>query len=181
VWLLLERARLIHALGRTGAELSERQRRERAIADQLAAERERSGQLKSELDRLLETRSQRRSPRPGQAGRRSILSLFLSPVLAPRSEGEPQQQITISRETSLVRLQMKIEEGDSRRFKAAIRAVEGTRIWSRCSLVPRSGEITIDVPAHKLPLGDYILVLSAPSPTGETEEINRYFFRVIRR
>ena len=55
VWLLLERARLIEELRRTGAQLSEQQRREREIADQLAAEREQSSQLKSELDRLLET------------------------------------------------------------------------------------------------------------------------------
>jgi hypothetical protein len=181
VWLLLERERLIDELRRTGAQLSERERQERAIADQLAAERERSGQLKAELDRLLETPGQRSSGQPGRAGRPSILSFFLSPMLAPRSEGEPQQQITISRETDLVRLQMKIEERDSRRFRAAIRAVEGTRIWNQRSIVPRSGEITINVPAHKLPLGDYILTLSARAPAGETEEINRYFFRVIRR
>jgi anti-sigma factor RsiW len=181
VWLALERARLIHELRRTGAQLSEQQRRERAIADQLAAEREQSSQLKSELDRLLETPGQRPSQQPRQAGRPSILSFFLSPMLAPRSVGGPPQQITISRETDLVRLQMKIDEGDSRRFQAAIRAVGGTRVWNQRSLAPRSGEITVDVPAHKLPLGDYFLTLSATAPTGETEEINRYFFRVIRK
>jgi hypothetical protein len=181
VWLLLERVRLIHELGRTGDQLSEQQRRERAIADQLAAEREQSSQLKSELDRLLETLDQRPPRQPGQSRRPSILSFFLSPMLAPRSGGGPHQQITISRETDLVRLQMKIEGGDSRRFQAAIRSVEGMRVVEHRSLVPRSGEITIDIPAHKLPLGDYILTLSARAPTGETEEINRYFFRVIRK
>jgi hypothetical protein len=179
-WLLLERVRLNHELGRTSAQLSEQQRRERAIADQLAAEREQSGQLKSELDRLREAPGQRSSQQPGQAGRPSILSLFLSPMLSPRSGGEPHQQITISHETDRVRLQMKVEDGDSRRFQAAIRSVEGMRVWNQRSLAPRSGEITIDVPAHKLPLGDYILTLSAMAPTGETEEISRYFFRVIR-
>jgi hypothetical protein len=123
---------------------------------------------------------QRPSHLPGQARPPSVLSFFLSPVLAPRSEGEPQQQITISRETDLVRLRMKIEEGDARRFQAAIRAVEGTQVWNQRSLDPRSGEITINVPAHKLLLGDYILTLSATAPAGETEEVNRYFFRVIR-
>jgi hypothetical protein len=180
-WLLFERVRLTHELRRTGAELSEQQRRERAIADQLAAEREQSSRLKSELDRLLETPGRRPSQQPGQAGRSSILSFFLSPMLAPRSGGGHHQQITISRETDLVRLQMKLEEGDSRRFRAAISSVEGSRVWNQGSLDPRSGEIAINVPAHKLPLGDYILTLSATAPTGETEEINRYFFRVIRK
>jgi anti-sigma factor RsiW len=181
VWLLLERVRLIQELRMTGARLSEQQRQERAIADQLAAERERSGQLKSELDRLLETSGQRPSEQSGQAGRPSILSFFLSPMLAPRSEGEPQQQITISREAELVKLQMKIGNGDSRRFQAVIHAVGGTRVWNQRSLNPRSGAITVDVPANKLPLGDYILALSATGPTGEAEEINQYFFRVIRK
>jgi hypothetical protein len=180
-WLLLERVRLNHEVRRTAAQLSEQQQRERAIADQLAAEREQSGQLKSELDRLRETIGQRSSQQPGQARRPSILSFFLSPKLAPRSEGGTHQQITISRETDLVRLQIKVEEGDSRRFRAAIRSVEGTQVLNQRSLDPRSGEITIDVPAHKLPLGDYFLTLTAAAPTGETEEINRYFFRVIRK
>jgi hypothetical protein len=178
VWLLLERVRLNREVRRTAAQLSEQQRRERAIADQLAAELEQSGQLKSELDRLRETLGQRSAQQPGQARRPSILAFFLSPMLAPRSGGGPHQQIAISRETDLVRLQMKVEEGDSRRFRAAIRSVEGPRVWNQGSLDPRSGEITINLPAHKLPLGDYILTAA---PTGETEEINRYFFRVIRQ
>jgi anti-sigma factor RsiW len=180
-WLLLERVRLNHELGRTSAQLLEQQRREQAIADELAAEREESSKLKSEIYRLLETVGQRPSQQPGQADRPSILSFFLLPMLAPRSEGEPQQQITISREADLVKLHMKIGNGDSRRFQAAIHAVGGTRVWNQRSLNPRSDAITVNVPASKLPLGDYILALSATGPTGETEEINQYFFRVIRK
>src|SRR5262245_11040872 len=91
-WLLLERVRLNREVRRTAAQLSEQLRRERAIADQLAAEREQSGQLKSELDRLRETLGHRSAQQPGQARRPSILSFFLSPMLAPRSGGGPHQQ-----------------------------------------------------------------------------------------
>jgi hypothetical protein len=35
--------------------------------------------------------------------------------------------------------------------------------------------------SYKLPQNDYILTLSATTPTGETEEINRYIFRVLRK
>jgi hypothetical protein len=41
--------------------------------------------------------------------------------------------------------------------------------------------ITVTVPAHKLPVNDYFLTLSATTPTGETEEINTYPFGVLRK
>jgi hypothetical protein len=76
---------------------------------------------------------------------------------------------------------MKIERGDSQRFRAAIRTVEGAQVWNQRSLNPLSGAISVNVPANKLPLDDYILTLSAMTPAGETDEVNRYFFRVIRK
>jgi hypothetical protein len=80
----------------------------------------------------------------------------------------------------MVKLQMKIAKGDSRMLKATIRAVGGSEVWKQ-SYKPRSGEITVTVPAHKFPVNDYILTLSAKTPTGETEEINTYPFGVLRK
>jgi hypothetical protein len=92
-WLVIERDRLNEGLGRTNAQLSEQQRREQGIADLLAAEREQSGKLKSELDRLRETVPPKPSRPQERAGRPSFLSFFLEPALAPRGQGEPLQQI----------------------------------------------------------------------------------------
>ena len=175
-WLVIERSRLNQELEKTGALLSDQQRQEREVADQLAAEREQSGELKSELDRALETLAQRPPLTPS-----SILSFLLTTRQQSRTEGADQQQITIPRETDLVRLQMKIEKNDSRRFQAAIRKVGGPQVWNQRSLKPRSGAITVNIPADKLPLDDYILTLSVTTPTGETEEINSYVFRVVRK
>jgi len=181
-WLALERARLNEEIGKTKAQLSDQQRREREIADQLAAEREQSGKLKSELERLMETLPQIPSRPPGQTGRPSILSFFLSLGQGPRAPGGGElQRITIPEETDLVRLQMKVEDGESRRFQAAINKVGGAQVWYQRSLKPSSGAITVNVPANKLPLDDYILTLSAITSTGETELIDRYSFRVIRK
>jgi hypothetical protein len=130
--------------------------------------------LKARLDRLLESIAQRPSLTPP-----SILSFLLKPRGPTRTEDEPQQQITIPRETDLVELQMKIDQVGS--FQAAIRAVGGPQAWSQRSLKPRSAAITVTVPADKLPENDYILTLSATTPTGEPEEINRYAFRVLRK
>lgn len=176
-WMMIERSRLNEEIGKTQAQLSDQQRREREIAGQLAAEREQGAQLKSKLDRLLESIAQTPSLTPP-----SILSFLLKPGGPKRTEGEPQQQITIPRETDLVKLQMKVEKGDSRRFQAAIRAVGGPQVWrSQQSLKPRSGEVAVTVPANKLPVDDYILTLSVTTPTGETELINPYVFRVMRK
>lgn len=174
-WMMIERSRLNEELGKTQAQLSEQQRREREIAGQLADESEQGAQLKSRLDRLLESIAQKPSLSPP-----SILSFMLKPGGPTRNGDGPQQQITILRQTDLVKLQMKTEKGDSRRFQAAIRAVGGPEVWSQRSLKTRSGAITVIVPANKLPVNDYILTLSAPPPAGEMEEI-RYVFRVIRK
>src|SRR5215470_4869608 len=60
-WLLVERSRMYEELEKTQALLSDQQRQEREVADQLAAEREQSGKLKSKLDRAL---AQRPTPMP---------------------------------------------------------------------------------------------------------------------
>ena len=111
----------------------------------------------------------------------SILSFILKPGGPTRTEGEPQQQITIPHETDMVKLQMKVDKGDTRRFQATIRAVGGPQVWSQRTLKPRSGEVTVTVPANKLPVNDYILTLSITTPTGETEVINPYVFGVMRK
>lgn len=173
-WLLFERARLNEEIGKAQAQLSDQQRREREIAGQLAAEREQSGKLKSELDRALETLARTPPQTPI-----SILSL-LTAATATRIGGESPQRITIPSETDLLRLRVKIEKGDSRGFQAVIRKVGGPQVWNQRSLKPRSGVITVNVPADKLTLDDYFLTLSAITPTGETEEIS-YVFRVLRK
>jgi hypothetical protein len=173
-WLLVERSRLNDEIGKAQAQFSDQQRREREVADQLKAEREQSRNLKSELDRLLESIVTKPSLKPP-----SILSFLLTRGQA-RTEGSDQPQITIPPTTDLVRLQMKIDKNDSRRFQGAIRAVGGPQVWSQRSLKPKSGAITVNIPADKLPVNDYILTLSATTPTGETEEIG-YSFRVIRK
>ncbi|HEU0185940.1 MAG TPA: hypothetical protein VFS27_11540 [Blastocatellia bacterium] len=174
-WLLIERSRLNGEIEKARARLSDQQRREREVLDQLATEREQSRNLKSELDGLLESISQGLPLKPP-----SILSFLLTTGQA-RIIGSNLQQITIPPGTDLLRLRMKLDKDDSRRFRAAIRAVGGPQVWSRRSIESRSGAITVYVPTNKLPVNDYILTLSVKTPTGETEEIKNYSFRVLKK
>jgi hypothetical protein len=104
-----------------------------------------------------------------------------APIIPEDRQGAYQQKITIPRDTDMVRLRMKIEKGDSRRFQATIRTFRGSQVWSQQSLKPRSGVITVNVPADKLSVNDYFLTLSVTTPMGGTEEIDRYVFRVVRK
>jgi hypothetical protein len=175
-WMMIERSRLNEEIERAQAQLSDQQRREAEISAQLAAEREQGAQLKSRLDRLLESIAQTTSLTPP-----SILSFILKPGGGTRNGADPHQQITIPRETDMVKLQVKIDKGDSREYLASIRAVGvgGPGIYQR-SLKPRSGMITVTVQANKLPVNDYFLTFSAKTPRGETEEII-IPFRVLRK
>jgi hypothetical protein len=179
--LALERARLSAELERAKTQLSDQQRRVQETADQLAAERAQNGSLQSEVDRLRGALARQPAPSPGGGDRPSIFSFFLKPMITLRGEGAAQQQIAIPRETDQLRLQMKVETDNARKYRAAIRTVEGAQIWTQRSLTPRSGVISVNAPADKFPLGDYILTISATTATGETEEVNRYSFRVVRR
>jgi anti-sigma factor RsiW len=174
-WMMIERSRLNEELERAQAQLADQQRREREIAAQLDAEREQGAQWKSRYERALESFPKMPSLTPP-----SILSFLLKPGGGTRNGGDPHQQITIPRETEMVNLQMKIDKGDSRRLQATIKAVGRPEFWRR-SIKPRSGVITVTVPANKLPVNDYILTLSVATPTGETEEISNAQFRVLRK
>jgi hypothetical protein len=176
-WMMIERSRLNEELERAQAQLSDQQRREREIEAQLATEREQGAQLKSRFDLLLEKIAQMPSLTPP-----SVLSFPLKQGGGMRNGADPHQQITIPRETDLVKLQMKIEKGESRRLQASIRVVgETSYVWNHPSLKPRSGAITVTVPADKLPANDYFLKLSAKTSTGETEDIYTSAFRVLRK
>ncbi len=174
-WLIYERARLNEELGQARERLSDQQRREQDISGQLATEREESGKLRSEIESLLNS-----VVRPPSQPRPSILSFLLASTRISREQGE-NQQITIPRQTDLVNLQINVEKSDSRRFQVAIRSVGGPQVWNQRSLKPRSGIVTVTIPAKKLPLNDYILTLTASSPSGESELIDRYPFSVIRK
>ncbi len=99
-----------------------------------------------------------------------------------RGGGNP-QTATIPPQTDVVRLQMKVDQENVRRFQVSVRTVEGRQVWEQ-QIRPRAGQaktfiIAAQVPAGRLTRGDYILTLSAVDSTGQPEEVNRYFFRVV--
>lgn len=183
LWLFFDRARARRELTVLKTESEAAHERERALAGQIAAAQEQNEKLADELGQLRAGGNASVAP-PTPAPRRSVFTFLLSPTLV-RGSGES-QTLTIPPETDAVRLQMKAEATNARRFQASVRTVEGRQVWGQQAIRPRIGDsktavVTASVPAGKLAAGDYILTLSSVNQAGETEELNRYFFRVVRR
>ena len=187
LWLFIDRGRWRNEMAQLESESAMRRSREQALADQVAAARGESEKLQAELQRLSAERDAAeqqlaRAANAGQSSRPAIFSSILSPVLV-RGGGNP-QILTIPFRTDVVRLQMKVDPDDRRHYQVNVRT-EGRQVWKQQTVKPHiqgaTAIITVRIPADKLALGDYILTLSAVNPTGKPEEVNGYFFSVIRQ
>ncbi|MEW6734892.1 MAG: hypothetical protein AB1489_26615 [Acidobacteriota bacterium] len=188
LWLFIDRAHLHNEIAQLKAATEAQQSREQTLNEQIAATRSEHEKLITELQRLNAERDalaqQSAQTLPTQSPRPTIFSFLLSPTLI-RSGGDP-QTLTIPLKTDVVRLQMKVAQNDTQRFQASVRMVAGQQIWKQQTTRPHidnthGAVITVEIPASKLVLGDYILTLSLINQRGEPEESNRYFFRVIRQ
>jgi len=180
--LLTERTQLRRQIDQLKAETSSQQQRTAELENEIAAGREQSDKLAGELARLHEASEGAESqPQTSPSETRSILSFVLTPMLM-RSGGEA-KQLKLSQATAAILLQMRVQQPDARVYQVDLRTVEGVKVWSRSSIKARpsakdSSTVSVTIPAGKLGASDYILTLSATNGANETEEINRYFFRV---
>jgi hypothetical protein len=181
LWLSLDRLRLRREVERLAVESEGRRGREQELAEQISAAHNQNEEMRAELDRLHgeQNGGAQTAPRPI----RGLLSFILSPRLI-RGGNDP-QSLAIPRTKGVVRLLMRVEQGDSRIFQAAVREVGGRQIWMRSTLKPRPEStdyaVTAEIPTEILITGDYILKLSVLDSAGEPEEVNSYFFRIIKQ
>ncbi len=179
LWLFLDRSHLRRSQEQLRVENQSLQNREQVLSQKLATAQQESQRLESEIVRLLAEQNVNAQP-PQQP---TIFSLLLSPLLV-RSDGAPQTVIPPP-QTDLIRLQMAVDRDKAGRFQVSISTVEGRRVWEQ-QIRPGDGLsknsiISAVIPGGKLPVGDYILTLSEINSTDEAQELNRYFFRVIRQ
>lgn len=179
LWLFLDRSHLRRSQEQLRVENQSLQNREQVLSQKLATAQQESQRLESEIVSLLAEQNVNAQP-PQQP---TIFSLLLSPLLV-RSDGAPQTVIPPP-QTDLIRLQMAVDRDKAGRFQVSISTVEGRRVWEQ-QIRPGDGLsknsiISAVIPGGKLPVGDYILTLSEINSTDEVQELNRYFFRVIRQ
>lgn len=173
-WLAIDRVRMNGELEGLRSELA-RQRQDRGrIEQQWTDEREQGGRLRAEIGLLRQA--------PGGSPRRDgsrVVSLVLSPVLL-RGTGARQQEIETTSSTKWIRLEIPLEGNRTASFLASVYTPEGMEVWSRRSVQPENDSLILEIPASSLPPGDYVVNLS-PGRSAEAGEMDRYFFRVIRR
>ena len=185
--LFSERSRLQNQIRQLNDERASERQRAQELEKEVAAEREKSDELATALERLREDSPTAEHPaqtQPGQNPVRAVVSFLLSPLLV-RTGGEA-QQVRIATDTQTILLQMKVKSSGVRMFQVELRTVEGTEVWSRTSIKSRpqandGALVSVAIPASKLIAGDYILTLSGTRGATETEEINRYFFKVVKQ
>jgi hypothetical protein len=182
IMLLADRARLHRQIDQLKAETSSEQQRTQELEKEIAVQRDQSDKLAAEITRLHEAPPNVDVPsQPSQNEVRPVLSLVLSPMLM-RSESEA-QQLRLTKETAAVLLQMRVQRSDARSYQVDLRTVDGVKVWSTAAVKARSSAkdrstVSVSIPASKLDTNEYILTLSATNDANQTEEINRYFFRV---
>ncbi len=173
------RARWQQQLAQSQAEQTVREQRMRELENQIAQQHERNSQLSAELERLREELRRAAEAASASSLRPTIFSFLLLPSVRANSE---QQTLKLPPKANQVRLQMKIERRDTRRYRASVRAVDGGESWQATSIKAAADKdgalVSVFIPAAKLKRGDYILTLTGIDAAGTAEEIDRYFFRV---
>lgn len=176
-WLITQRASWRAQLNRAEEEQASQQERARALQAEITRQQERNADLNAELERRRDQPQPAATAPPAQPG---VLSFML---LAGVRGGE-QRTLRLAPAAASVRLLMKIERGAWQQYQVSLRPLAGGASWSPTSVKAATGRdtttIAVVVPARRLPPGDYILTLTATDASYQTEELDRYFFRVSR-
>lgn len=187
LWLLIERSRLSDQLAdKQAGRIAQAQhnqkfsRRYQEPEKQITGERRQNEQTNSEPTSLREELHQAQRPAPPQSSQPALLSFLLIPG-GVRAGGEI-RQFTIPPGSQQAQVRANVEASEHRIFQVRLRAVDGGEILSQPSLKANAQSlVTVTIPASRLASGDYILTLSGVTASGETDEINRYSFRITRQ
>jgi hypothetical protein len=156
--------------------------RQQQLSDELERERSRRAQLEQEL-----ARHQAARDREGQS---SSSSTFLSFILAPGlvRDADGPKRLLVPASAGSLRLQLDLKRpGDYRSYRAALRreTPDGPELWSqdlsRVRSTASGRAVVVNLPAKLLPEGVYVITLSGRTRGGELEEIDDYYFNVVRQ
>jgi hypothetical protein len=163
------------------------------LAAQLALERQRNEQLSAELLRRQELLAEasrkpqptREQPQPSPTrtpAARSGVASFVALTLTPGAvrEAGKLEKIVVTPTTGELRIQLDLRAGGYRSYRAVVRTVEG-RVVARQDLRAVKGKfLPLHLPAKLFSPDDYEILLSGINPSGELEEIDNYYFRVLK-
>jgi hypothetical protein len=85
-----------------------------------------------------------------------------------------------------VRLQLSLRrKSEHPSYRVVLRTLDGAEVWSRSGLsARRSGPgqaVVVQLPTRLLAGGDYELVLAGATPNGDYEDVDEYYFRIVKK
>jgi hypothetical protein len=117
-------------------------------------------------------------PRPAAPPPRVATFILASSLTRSRDDT---QTLIIDRDVA-VRLELQLETGDYRSYRAVLRTAEGGERWNRDQLRSErttAGEaVVVTLPAGLLTGQDYTIRISGVTAQGQTDEVGSYYFRV---
>ncbi|MDX6444291.1 MAG: hypothetical protein QOH71_1365 [Blastocatellia bacterium] len=164
------------ALDKQRQELEKTSAEQQSKSEQLSAElqkerqREQDQKLIEALKRSQKQNDQSNSPAP------IVASLLLLPGSTRDSSGG--NELIVPSGASTVRLKLGLEANDYSSYGAVIKNAQGVKVFQRNRLKARSGKLTVQVPAQRLPPGDYTVHVSGVTSARVVESVHDYAFRV---
>jgi hypothetical protein len=112
-----------------------------------------------------------------------VAAMRLMPGLF-RSVGDQLPTLTVTGDTSMVRLRLAMSDAEFPQYRAVLRSAGGDERWTQTGLVasPTASrhEVHVDIPATALPPGELVLTLEGASSEPRTVVDDGYYFRVVR-
>jgi anti-sigma factor RsiW len=191
VWLAVQNSRLRQQVEQLQARQTPTPAPPQDLQEQLTSERLRNEQLSAELRRAQEANAggarpveepQERRPTPKPTGESATFVAFtLTPGLS-RGESEGWKRISLQPGVREARIRLDLPEAAYRSYRVTVRTLDGGReILQRQGLRDVGGKfVQLSIAAALLSPNDYEILLSGTLPSGETEEISRYNFRVLK-
>ena len=187
-WLVVDRVRLHSELTQLRSAQESQLVQQRRLEKDLAGERLRNEELMANRVTPSQTPTPEVHPEsPQQLTTPTspvVVALSLVPGISRGSSSVPQASIT--KDVSLVRLQIGIDPQESyRRYLVELRNEKGQKVLAQGNLSARDGNhgrsIPLGLRANELTSGRYEVTLRGVTESGTTEDVGFYYFDVVRK
>jgi hypothetical protein len=170
------------AVQRQKDELAKQSTEQQAKIEQLTAELQRQRDELAAVRQQMEDQQRNQKPAEGTS-LGSIVPLFLLPG-GTRSIGEGNSDLPLGRDRSTALLKLGLERNEYPRYNVTVKRPGGRVAFRQTGVRPRKthdGDVLhVYVPARKLPADDYTTYVNGISPSGQSEGVGTYKFRVLK-
>ena len=156
---------------------AEQQSRSDQLTAELAKEKQQQEQDRKLIEELRRSQNEQSNLRRPTA---TLASFFLLPGLTRDVRGG--NELNVAPGAAKIRLKLGLEANDYTNYRAVIKNPQGSEIFHQSELKPRASRlgklVAVQLPARRLPPGDYTLSLSGVTSSGAAEPVGDYAFRI---